>query len=72
MKNHDDRVMYLGNKVGRVLHIVHIDCPPGKVSFSFSTCNQIRSTLMDTIDGTQQSSLVCAILFVTSVISCAD
>lgn len=58
---------YLGKEVGRVLHIVHVDFPPGKVPLSLRRCNQVRSTLMDTVDGIQESSMVCAILLVTLV-----
>lgn len=67
MKRQDEGVTYLGKEVGRVLHIVDVDFPPGKVPFSFSRCNHIRSRLMDTVDGIQQSSMVCAIPFVTPV-----
>lgn len=65
MKRQDEGVTDLGKEVGGALHIVHIDFPPGKVLFSFGRCNQIRSTLIDTVDGIQQSGMVSAILFVT-------
>lgn len=74
MKRQDEGVTYLGKEVGRVLHIVHKDFPPGKVLFSFGRCNQIRSMLMDTVDGIQQSSMVCAhpICNASHGQSCAD
>lgn len=49
MKGMDKGVNYLVKEVGRILHIVQADFAPGKVSFSFSTCSQIRYTLMDTV-----------------------
>jgi len=67
MKRQDEGVTSLGKEVGGVLHTVHTDFPPGKVLFSFGRRNQIRSMLSDAVNGTQQSHMVSAILFVTPV-----
>lgn len=74
MKRQDEAVTYSGKEAGRVLHIVHVDFPPGQVLFSFGRCNQIRSMLMDTVNRIQQSSMVCAhpICNASHGQSCAD
>lgn len=71
MKRQDEGVAYLGKDVGRVLHILHVDFPPGKVLFSFSRCNQIRSTLTNTVD-VAQHGLCHPICNNSHVQSCAD